>query len=1010
MTKLALNRPVSAIMFIIAIAVFGIASIFSFKMEMFPSMEVPMLAVTYVYPGAPADIVEEDVVEAVEDACRGLSSLDSYTAYSYENYCTIVFSYQYGVNIDSSYMDLTKALNNIDLPEEVEEPTILEMTFDSHTAATLSLAVQSSDSEALTAIVNDEIIPELEAVSGVAQVTTSGGKENNVQVILDSKAMARYGLSIGDVANYIGSADFNMPVGKFSAENRDITVAASETVHSLSALKQIPMMTEKGSLITLSDIAEIRIDSEDQESMSAFNGSPSITIDLSKAQSANTVAVTEDALNVIEKYAASYPDIAFHVMNNNGDAIQKILISILKTLIIGAVLAMIVIFIFFGDMKASLIVGSSIPLSLLLAVSVMRLFGFTLHLMTGSALVIAIGMIVDNSIVVIESCFRHQKEATTFREAAVKGTKSVIASVTASTITTSVVYLPFAIMSGFAGQFLSEFGYTIIIIMVSSLLSAVTVVPLFYTLLKPTEKKGLRTDRILSHVTKAYRRMMPKLMKHRVTVIGGAVVLFTGAIALGATLNFELLPTTYDGSIIVEAVFRPGTTLESMAEQAGRIEESLLEDPHFKEVNMVIADSKASFTAYSETAQTRSSEAAVKTYNQKFKAYANMDVTVLPTGGNSSSLGFLVQPYTMVNLQSLELDQAIAAADALKEELSMIPGVVQVNAESGDSATQAVIRTDSLKAMRFGLTPAQVAIEIYYALNGVDVMSTTLDGKTYDLKVTYPDGTYLDANALMNKQIQTGMGGVITIGNIAEVHYEDVLQSRVRMDGKYMASLQVIPDAAHMMEVSSAVKGYMKQVSLPEGINVAETTDDRILNEELTKMAIFVFAGIFLVFLVMAMQFESPRLSSMVMMSIPFSFIGSIVMMRLFGINISLISMLGLMTLVGTVVNNGILFVDTANGLKRNMPAEKALIESGVIRLRPILMTTLTTVIAMIPMSLEKGGNTGMMSGLAIVIIGGLITSTLLILLFLPNFYLLIAGKKSETIGLTLAASDHDVQ
>jgi HAE1 family hydrophobic/amphiphilic exporter-1 len=1000
MTKLALNRPVSAIMIIIAIAVFGITSIFNFKLEMFPSMEVPMLSVTYVYPGAPADIVETDVVEKVEDACRGLSSLDSYTAYAYENYCTVVFSYEYGVNIDNSYMDLTKALNNIDLPSEVEAPVILEITFDSHTAATLSLAVQSSDSEALTAIVNDEIVPELEAISGVAQISTSGGSKNEIRVALNPKAMSQYGLDISDVAGYIGSADFNMPVGQFSSPNRDMNVAAYEHIDSLSTLGQIPMMTAKGSLITLSDIATIGIDAETAESLSAFNGIESMTIDLTKSQTSNTVTVTDEALKVIDKYKAAYPDIAFHIINNNGEAIRKILVSIMETLIIGALLAMGIIFLFFGDFKASLIVGSSIPLSLLLALTMMHFAGFTMHLMTGSALVIAIGMIVDNSIVVIESCFRHQRAASSYREAAVRGTKSVITSVTASTITTSVVFLPFAVLSGLAGQFLSAFGFTIILIMFSSLLSAVTVVPLFYTLLKPVEKTDLPTDRALRHVTQLYRKMMPGILEHRLIVIAAAIMLFGGAVLLGTTLDYELLPTTYDGSITVEAVFRPGTTLESMAAQAASIEESLLNDSHFDEVNMVISDTKASFTAYSKDEQSRASEEAVAMYTELFKTYPNMDVTVLPTGGNSSSLGFLVQPYTMVNLESLDLDKVIAANTMVKEAIAQLPGVIRVNSESDATATQAVIKTDSLRAMRYGLTPAQVAMEIYYALNGVEVMTLKVDGNTYDLRVAYPEGTYEDANALMEKQIETGYGGVTTIGSIADIAYEDVLQSRVRLDGKYLTSLQVIPDSAHITSVVSDVKALMKALPLPEGVSLAETTDDRIMNEELSNMGLFVLAGIFLVFLVMAMQFESPRLSFMVMTSIPFSLIGSIIMMRLFSINISLISMLGVLTLVGTVVNNGILFVDTANGLKRRMPVSDALIESGIIRLRPILMTTLTTVIAMIPMSLEKGGNTGMMSGLAIVIIGGLMTSTLLILLFLPNFYLLIAGKKRATIGL----------
>lgn len=997
MTRLVLRRPVSAVLVIIAIVVFGVTAIFGFNLEMLPAIDMPMLAVVVVYPGAAADVVEDQVVKKMETACAGLSGLDSYIAYSYENYCTVLYTFEYDSNVDNCYADLTRALDQADFPDGVEEPTIMEVAMDSE--ALVSVAAQAEDSSRLLTLIKDEIEPALNALSGVARVEISGGSEEYIRIRLNEQAMAQYRMNISDIAQFIGAADFSVPAGKLAKGARDVPVSVSASLASLEDIRNISLITGYGSQISLADVAEISFAQSDPDSISRYNGEDSITIDIWKVQSAASVAVADEVLAVFSSFGQS-GGLQFEVINNTGDTIMDVINTVVTTLAIGAVLAMVIIFLFFGDFKASLIVGSSMPVSVLLTLCVMYLLGFTMHLMTGIGLVIAIGMIVDNSIIVIDNCFRYRKEGLSFMEAARQGANTVLMSITASTITTCVVYLPLGLMSGFAGQFTKEFGFTVIFCMVSSLLSAITVVPLLFNKLQPKEKENLPIARLIDRVTKSYRRFMPKLMKHNALAVGVSVVVLVASLLLASTLNFEMIPAMYDGSIIVEAAFRSGTTLEAIDQEIAVIEQALLEDPLFDVVNMTITGNVATFNAYSGNERARSSEEAVEAYTEAFSAVANMDITILGAGGNTGTLSNFISPYTVINLQGMDLQQLTEVSETVQAELQKVPGVIKVNSSVSEKATQARIEIDPLKAMHVALTPAQVAVEIYYSLSGVEVITATLNGDDYAVTLEYPEGAYLNETDLLNKTLTTGFDTVISLSEIAEITYDDILQSRERTDGKYQIALSAIPMASQRDVVSGAVKAAVDGIALPEGVTQARSAYDTMVYDEISAVVIALGFGVFLVFLAMAMQFESPRFSLMVMVSIPFSLIGSAIMLVITNSILSLVSLIGIMTLVGTVVNNGILFVDTANQLKKGMPVREALVESGAIRLRPILMTTLTTVIAMVPMALESSGNAGMMSGLGIVCIGGLITSTLLILLFMPNFYLLVAGKKAATLGL----------
>ncbi len=1008
MTKLVLRRPVSTLLVILAVAVFGVYSMFGLRMELMPEMEMPMLVVMTVYPGAAPNSVEKLVTKGVEDAGGALSGIDSVTSYSYENYSLVLFTYDYGVDIGECYSDLSIALDGVAFPEEAQEPMILELSLSA--MPTVEVSIEAPNAENLLSYVEDSIVPEIEAMNEVAKVDIYGGEENYVQVLLREDLMSQYGLSINSIAGFIAAADFSVPAGSVEAGTQDIGVVASSDLVSLSGLRDVPLLTATGSQITLRDVADIAMGAKPAGSLSRYNGEESIILAVTKNQSAGSVSVAGKVVDIIEGFQAENPEMRFQLIYNAGEYIVKALSTIGETLLIGVACCMAVLLFFTGDIKASLIVGASMPVSVLLGLCCMRLLGYTLNLMTAGSLIIAIGMIVDNSIVVLESCIRMREQGASYREAALSGSGTVMMSVVAATVTTLVVYLPLTFMKGLTGQMFVEFGWTIIFVLSGSLLSAVTIVPLAFLKLKPKPREDFPVNKFLNKVTDAYGRFMPKLFRHKIAVIFIAVGLFLGSVALALTLHMELVPVSYDGSISLTAKFRPGTRVESIDEQIRPIEEALLADENFDEVSLsvsgdalsgVAASGTAAITAYSAEGSKRSSEAAVEYYTDLFKNMTNMDLTISGTGGGiMSAFTSYLSSDVVVNLQGNDLESLKAAAKQVKAVIKAVPGVIKVDSDAEQASTQAGIQIDPKKAMAAGLTPAQVAMDLYFSVSGVEASTMVIDDEEYSIRLEYPEESYGNVNGLMNKTISTPYGTSVALSEIAKLTYGEELETRVRKDGSYQVALTASPTESARWTAGDRITKSLKGLELPEGVEIVQGDAEETMYEELYSMLAAIAFGIFLVFLVMAIQFESPRFSLMVMVSIPFCLIGSFLVMFLMRTTFSLISLMGFLTLVGTVVNNGILFVDTADQLKADMPVEQALIKSGQIRLRPILMTTLTTVLAMMPTAFTTDPDTQMIKGMSMVIAGGLMASTLLILLLQPDFYMVMAGKKAQYLGL----------
>ena len=1062
LTKLVLKRSVSTALVILGIVVFGVFSMFNFDMELLPDINLPMMVVYTVYPGADADSVDNLVNSKIEDSSEALSGVNNVESYSFENYGMVALTYDYDTDMNDAYTNLSAALDALDLPDDAKDPTIIQM--DVNAMDTVTISAVNNGSADMMAYINDTLEPQLKSVPNVAKVNVTGGRENYVRVKLNQDKMNQYGLSIASVGAAIGAADYNVPAGKLQAGSQDINVSTSAKYLNLDDLKHTVLTTSKGAQITVGDIAEVGFDAKKAESVSRYDGQDNVSVGVIKSQKASTVSVARAIKRKVEQLDKENPGVKLSVSYDAGQQITASLTSVAKTLILGVVLAMIVLFVFFGDWRASLIVGSSMPLSVFATLDLMQLFGFDLNVITTGSLVIAIGMIVDSSIVVIESIFRikevSDQEALEgiaegadnynqapprqkLKKVAERGARVVMLSITASTITTIVVYLPMTMIHGMAGQMFGQLGWIIVFAMLSSLISALCVVPLLYVAVHPKEKKDSRINHFLDRVKERYDKILRSLMRKRKTTIVATVAMLVVSLLLASTLDVELIPTSYDGSIIITTTYRSGTRLDNMSQDMEKMESMISKDKNFRDYTLNIAQNTATLTAYAVKDCKRSSAKAVEIYSDRLASLTNADVFVDATGGDSmtsggsssmggggSSANSLASNLINVVLEGDD-QQALREGSAKVEQLMRdTPGILHITSDAASAQTSAHIVVDPLKAAAYGLTPASVAGDLYQTLTGLTAATMEKDGDNYDIILNYPDGLYQDVNDLMNKRligsamggsassyaVAAGMsaasgaggggmgamvgagamssaastGGVreVVLSDIAHISYDQKSQSIHKSNGKYQQTISAVATEDSKSAAKKEITEKAAKLKYPKGVGVSSSYMDNMTSENLSAIFYSILAAIFLVFLVMAMQFESPRFSLMVMTCIPFSLIGSFLLLFLTRSSLDMVSMMGFLMLMGIVVNNGILIVDTTNQERRRMSLEDALVTAGKIRLRPILMTTLTTILAMIPMAVTKSNE--IMRGMAFVIIGGLVASTLLCLLLMPTFYLLI--------------------
>ena len=615
-------------------------------------------------------------------------------------------------------------------------------------------------------------------------------------------------------------------------------------------------------------------------------------------------------------------------------------------------------------------------------------------------------MMVDNSINVLDGCFR-AKEKLDFYDAALEGTRTMIGSITGGTLTTCVVFIPLLMLNGMSGQLFTQLGYTIIFCMTASLFSAVIIVPLCYMFWHPVEKDHAPAGRIIKGIQAWYRKHMPQVIKRYALVFGTTAVLVVLALLMASRLNLELMSSIDEGIVTMTIKTKPGYSVSAIRDTVLDLENMVEADEDVDHYLMTYGNSGVSMTsgsdvtlnAYLKDKRKLSTDEVIEKWRYATQNYVNATIT-LEQGSSSMSSSMSSGDSIEVDLQSTDYDTLKKSADDLVTELRKREDVMQVHSSVENAAPVIKVKVDPVKAEAEGLTPASIGSAVYSNLSGVKAATISVNGEDQDVKVEFAPDRYDSIAKLQGMMITTAAGNTLPLEDLAEIYYQDSPQEISRKEKQYQVSITMQAQADYKKTAEKDVKSFVQNWEFPYGVEMATNSQDESMGEELSALGMALVTAIFLIFIVMAIQFESPKFSLMVMATIPFSLIGSFGFLFLADCPISMTSMLGFLMLVGTVVNNGILYVDTVNQLRVEMPLDEALVEAGAIRVRPICMTTLTTIIAMIPNCLAFGKAGKMMQGLALVNVGGLVAATILTLVLLPSFYRVVynmgKGKEDE--------------
>lgn len=786
---------------------------------------------------------------------------------------------------------------------------------------------------------------------------------------------------------------------------QQLSVSAGIEYDTMELLKKIPISLGNGNVIYLEDVANVRNALKEASGVARYDGRDTISIGVKKQQSATAMEVSKEVNKVIEALQAKDENLEIVVVNDTSDSIQSSLKSVLQTMVMAVLVSMVIIFLFFGEIRASLIVGTSIPISILAALILMQAMGFTLNVITLSSLVLGVGMMVDNSIVVLESCFRSTKGKgiVGYREAALEGSSIVLQSIIGGTATTCVVFLPLALLEGMTGQMFKPLGFTIIFCLVASLVSAMTIVPLCYCVFRPQEKDSSPAGWILLKMQDGYRGMMRVILPKKITVVVLSVVMLGISVWMATQLRMELMVADDTGTISVSIDTRPGLKVEETDKILRQVEAVISKDPDLESYmltsggsGMSMGGGGATLTAYLLDERKRETDQVVKEWKPLLNQIAGANITV--TASSSMSMMSSANGVEYI-LQSTQYDELKEVSDQIVNELLEYSEVTKVHSTLENAAPVVRLDIDAVKANAENITPMQIAGSVSNMLGGVEATTLEVNGDDISVKVEYADDEYDTIDKLKGIVLTNNAGASVALADVADIGFKDSPATIIRSDRQYQVTITGDLQTDDPRLIDEMEDRFYKDVvakHMSPTLSRAANSMDEAMAREFGNLFGAIGTAVFLVFVVMAAQFESPKFSIMVMTTIPFALIGSFGLLYLTDVPISMASLLGFLMLSGTVVNNGILYVDTVNQYRQEMDLHTALIEAGATRLRPILMTTLTTIVAMIPIAMAYGDSGESMQGLALVDVGGLIASTVLALLMLPGYYLLMSGRRKK--------------
>ena len=1012
--RTAVNKPVTTALIFLAFAILGVFALTRLPVDNFPDIESNTIMVMSSYPGASAEDVENNLTKVLENSLNGVSNLKDITSNSRENISVLTLEFEYGTDIEVATNDVRDKLDMVvqTLPDGASSPTIFKFSADDMPIMILSATADQSVS-ALDKILDDKVATPLARVSGVGTVSVSGAPNREIQVYCDPVKLEAYGLSIASIAQVIAAENRNVPSGSIDIGSETYTLRITKEFKDPSELLDIILMSYNGNAIYLRDVARVYDGLEEKSQESYTNGVRGAQIIIQRQSGYNTVNVIRDVKKTLARLERDLPsDIKITTVVDSSDNILRTINSLKETIVIIFLVVMLVVWLFLGRWKATFIVVLSIPIALLASLLYLFATGNTLNIISMSALAIAIGMVVDDAIVVLENVTSHLDRGEKPKEAAVHGTAEVGISVIASTLTMLCVFLPLTMISGMTGIMFKQLGWIVSIIMIVSTTAALTLVPMLCSLLLTVENKSGRLyhfifdpwNKVLDGISSGYSRLIAWCMNHKKLILLLAVVIFVGVLALyGPRMKTEYFPTQDQGRITVSAELPIGTAQEVTAGVAARIYEKVVADvPEIRVIsyNFGQADADNAFAsmrnngAYlismninvgSMEERKRSTSELADIIREDLALFPELNRATVTEGG----MGMGGRSSVVLEIYGYDFEATENVARDIRARMMENPAFAQVMISRDQYIPEYEVDFDREKLALNGLTSTTAAAAVSAAMSGTVASFYREDGEEYNIRVRFAPEFRRSVEDIENILIYNPQGRGVKVrdlGRIVESKVPPTIQRKNRE--RYISVTGMMARGMALSDGVETVTALMEANPLPPEMSWQIGGDYEEQQDMFSDMILLMLLIIILVYMVMASQFESFMGPFVIMFSIPFALTGVALGNLIHSQAVGVMSLIGIIILLGIVVKNGIVLIDyTILCQERGMSVRDSSVTAAKSRLRPILMTTLTTVLGMLPMAMGTGEGSEMWRGLGITVAWGLSISTLITLVLIPVLY-----------------------
>ncbi|MDF2546251.1 MAG: multidrug transporter [Anaerosolibacter sp.] len=1014
LSSLSVKRPVTVIMFTLMVVIFGFVSLSKLPIDLYPNIEVPVAIVSTSYSGVGPQEMEELITKPLEQSVGTVSNIKQISSISNEGSSIIIAEFNSGTDMEFAALEMREKVDLVKsfLPDGANEPMV--MRIDPNAMAIMQVSISNGEELAkLQTVAEDTIKPRLERLSGVASVDVSGGYTNQIEVAVNQEKLKGYGLSLDQLSQVLRAENLNMPGGEVKKGVQKLTVRTLGEFQTVEEIQSLPISLPTGGTIYLHDIADVKMKHKDVTSITRTNGNRSINISLQKQSGTNTVQVADRIIDEIEKLRQDFPNLKIDIVLDQSEFIKQSIDNVQSSAMVGAGLAIAILYLFLRNIRTTFIIGVSIPVSVIATFILVYFNGITINMLTLGGLALGVGMLVDNSIVVLENIYRFRQDGYSRIDAAVEGAKEVGMAVLASTLTTVAVFLPIVFVEGVTSIIFKEFALTVTMSLAASLVVSLTLVPMLSSkMLKIDDMQGKAHhgrfkffdflydsfDKMFDNIEKLYKRILGWALKHRKSTVLVALLVFVVGMSSIALVGAEFFPKTDEGTFSVSISLPPGMELNQTDEIITEIE-GILEK--IEEVETIYSNigstggmsfrnsgtnrGSVSVVLKNMAERERSTEQIADEVRNQIKDIPGAEIQVEVTSSNMMGGGG--SPIS-IKVKGDDLDTLKQIGEDFKDIVESVEGTREVESNLEEGIPEIQVKVNRSNASQYGLTAAQITSAVKGTISGQTATRYKLDGDEIDI-VVKGDPIYQESIANLGQvTIQTPVGISIPLNQVADITTErgPVTINREGQVRVVTVSSQIL--GRDLKGVSTDIEKKLAQYDMPDGYTYDIGGENEEMMNAFSDLFLALLLAVVLVYMILASQFESLLHPFTIMMSVPLAFAGGMLGLLVTGRSLNVTGFIGLIMLAGIVVNNAIVLVDYIN-TRRSKGEERneAIVNAGPIRLRPILMTTLTTVLGLVPLALGIGEGAEMQTSMATVVIAGLSLSTLLTLVFIPVLY-----------------------